>query len=96
MPKLSVDTVDHVARLAQLSLTPEERELFARQLQEVLTYAETLQALDTASVAPMSQARTSSILREDEPSPGLERDVALAQAPDPADHLFRVPRVIGG
>jgi len=96
MPKVSVETVDHVARLAQLSLTPEERELFARQLQEVLAYAEKVQSLDTSSVEPMSHARTCAALREDEPVVGLEREVALREAPDPADHLFRVPRVLGG
>jgi len=96
MPKVSVEMVDHVARLAQLSLTPAERELFARQLQEILAYAEKVQALDTVSVEPMSHARTSEALREDQPAAGIEREVALGEAPDAADHLFRVPRVIRG
>lgn len=96
MPKVSVETVDHVARLAQLSLTPAERELFARQLQEILAYAEKVQAVDTVSVEPMSHARTSEALREDQPAAGIEREVALGEAPDAADHLFRVPRVIRG
>lgn len=96
MPKVTVETVDHVARLAHLSLTAAERELFARQLQEILAYAEKLQALDTGSAEPMSHARTSEALRDDEPAAGLEREVALGEAPDAADHLFRVPRVIRG
>jgi len=41
MPKVSVETVEHVARLAHLSLTAEEKESFARELQEILAYAET-------------------------------------------------------
>ena len=49
MPKVTVDTVDHVARLAHLSLTAEERATFARQLDDILAYAESIQSLDTAA-----------------------------------------------
>jgi aspartyl-tRNA(Asn)/glutamyl-tRNA(Gln) amidotransferase subunit C len=96
MPRVSVETVDHVARLAQLSLTHEERETFARQLDAILAYAESIQALDTAAVSPMSHARTSGQLREDLPQPGLPRERVLQAAPDPGDGLYRVPRVLGG
>jgi aspartyl-tRNA(Asn)/glutamyl-tRNA(Gln) amidotransferase subunit C len=96
MAKVTVETVDHVARLARLSLTDEERALFTRQLQEILAYAESIQALDTQGVPPMSHARISERLREDEAGASLSREQALAQAPDGADRLFRVPRVIGG
>jgi aspartyl-tRNA(Asn)/glutamyl-tRNA(Gln) amidotransferase subunit C len=96
MARVTVDTVDHVAQLAHLSLTPEERATFARQLDEVLTYAESIQALDTRDVEPMSHAVTSEVLRDDVPAPELPREKALEAAPDAADGLFRVPRVIGG
>ena len=49
MPRVTPATVEHVARLAQLSLTAEERETFARQLDQVLAYAESIQALDTTA-----------------------------------------------
>ena len=71
MARVTVETVDHVAQLAHLSLTPEERETFARQLDEVLTYAESIQALDTRDVEPMSHAVTSEVLRDDVPAPEL-------------------------
>jgi aspartyl-tRNA(Asn)/glutamyl-tRNA(Gln) amidotransferase subunit C len=96
MARVTVETVDHVARLAHLSLSAEERETFARQLDEILAYAESIQALDTRDVEPMSHALTSEVLRDDIPAPELPREQALAAAPD-ADHgLFRVPKVIGG
>ena len=56
MPRVTEETVDHVARLAHLSLTAEERSTFARQLSQVLEYAESIQALDTSAVEPMSHA----------------------------------------
>lgn len=96
MPRVTVETVDHVAALARLSLTPEERATFARQLDGILEYAESIQALDTTGVEPMSHASAAGVLRPDEPRPSLPTERALAAAPDAADQLFRVPRVIGG
>jgi aspartyl-tRNA(Asn)/glutamyl-tRNA(Gln) amidotransferase subunit C len=96
MARVTVETVEYVARLAHLSLTDEERETFARQLDQVLAYAESIQALDTSSVEPMSHAIATGVFRPDEPRPSLPRQDVLAAAPDAADALFRVPRVIGG
>jgi aspartyl-tRNA(Asn)/glutamyl-tRNA(Gln) amidotransferase subunit C len=93
MQRIDEGTVDSVARLARLSLTAEERSRFARELEAILAWAESLQALDTAGVPPMSHAPTER-LREDETRAGLSREQALEQAPDPADGLFRVPRVL--
>jgi aspartyl-tRNA(Asn)/glutamyl-tRNA(Gln) amidotransferase subunit C len=88
--------VDHVARLAHLSLTAEERASFARQLDQVLAYAESIQALDTEGVEPMSHAAATETFRPDAPVPSLPREEVLSAAPDAADGLFRVPRVLGG
>lgn len=96
MARVTTETVEAVARLARLELSDEERATFARQLDEILAYAETLQAIDTSAVEPMSHAGESSALREDTESPCLPRGRALLGAPDVADGLFRVPRVIGG
>ena len=96
MARVTVETVEHVARLARLSLTAEERETFARQLDQILVYAESIQALDTASVEPMSHALASDMVREDVPAPSLDRARVLEAAPDAAENLFRVPRVLGG
>jgi len=96
MSRVTEETVGHVARLARLSLTEEERRLFARQLEEILAWAESLQALDTSGVPPMSRPREAESWREDEPRASFDRETAFATAPDAADGLFRVPRVIGG
>lgn len=94
MPRVTVETVDHVARLARIRLTEEERATFARQLDGILAYAESIRALDLSQVEPMSHAGDVSPLREDAALDGLPREAALAAAPDPADGLFRVPRVL--
>lgn len=96
MPRVTPEIVDHVARLARLSLKEEERQTFARQLDHVLGYAESIQSLDTSSVPPMSHVGGSETLREDTPRKSLPHGTTLGAAPDPADGLFRVPRIIGG
>ena len=95
MPRVTVETVDHVARLAHLSLTDEERTLFARQLDEILAWAESLQAVDVSAVEPLAPAGAGE-LRADVVRDGVSRERALATAPDAAEGLFRVPRVLGG
>ena len=94
MARVTVETVEHVARLARLSLTDQEKEGLARELQEILAYAETIQALDTGDVEPMSHAAAAEVLREDSPAPSLDRERVLGAAPDAANGLFRVPKVI--
>jgi aspartyl-tRNA(Asn)/glutamyl-tRNA(Gln) amidotransferase subunit C len=96
MPPVTIETVEHVARLARLSLTPEEAGTFARQLDEILRYAEAIQAVDTSAVEPMSHALAPGALREDAYQGGLDRETVLSAAPDPAEGLFRVPRILGG
>ena len=89
--------VDAIARLANLELTHEELDLFARQLGDILGYATQIQSIDTTGVPP-----TASVVgrqeadRADEIATGLDRSDALANAPDANREtgLFRVPRVI--
>jgi aspartyl-tRNA(Asn)/glutamyl-tRNA(Gln) amidotransferase subunit C len=94
MTKVTRETVDHVAALARLSLTDEERSTFARQLDEILAYAESIQKLEV-DAPPMSHAGTVERFRDDSPTEELPHEQALSAAPDPADRLFRVPRVLG-
>jgi aspartyl-tRNA(Asn)/glutamyl-tRNA(Gln) amidotransferase subunit C len=92
------EDVERIAALARLALTAEEKDLFARQLGDILSYADEVLAVDTSGVPPTAQALAAPpSLRDDEPRPSLPRDQALAAAPDPAREagLFRVPRVIG-
>jgi aspartyl-tRNA(Asn)/glutamyl-tRNA(Gln) amidotransferase subunit C len=90
--------VQAIAVLAQLELEPGEVELFGGQLAEFLGYADEVQKVDTAGIAPTASVVTSQTSdRPDEVRPSLDRQLALASAPDPslAAGLFRVPRVIG-
>jgi aspartyl-tRNA(Asn)/glutamyl-tRNA(Gln) amidotransferase subunit C len=90
--------VERIAALAHLELADEEIELFARQLGDILEYANQLQQIETAGVpATTSVTAGHEGDRPDTIVASLDRGAALANAPDAAPEagLFRVPRVIG-
>jgi aspartyl-tRNA(Asn)/glutamyl-tRNA(Gln) amidotransferase subunit C len=92
------EQVAAIASLAQLELRDDELELFAKQLGDILAYADEVQQVDTESIPPTASVLTKySADRPDAVAPSLSRADALANAPDPAPDagLFRVPRVIG-
>src|SRR5262249_24443900 len=99
MPQeLSRDHVAAIAGLANLQLDPEEIELFARQLADILAYADEVQRADTTGVPPTTSVVTlHRVERQDELAPCLDVADALANAPDAAPDagLFKVPRVLG-
>ena len=91
------EQVAAVAALANLSLEAPELDLFARQLGDILAYAAEVQQIDTTGVPPTATVVTRHAAdRDDEVEPSLDRETALAAAPDPAMDagFFKVPRVI--
>jgi aspartyl-tRNA(Asn)/glutamyl-tRNA(Gln) amidotransferase subunit C len=98
--KITRETVQYVAELANLELAEAELEMYRRQLDAILTYVETLNQLDTSGVEPMAQVVTAGAAtgrpawREDEPRNSGVTAEALAAAPDPSAPFFRVPKVI--
>jgi len=82
----------HVAKLARLGLSDEEVERMAGELSGILEHVDRIAELDLEDVPPTSHVvELENVLRKDEPHESLDRDVALAQAPDPARGAFRVP-----
>jgi aspartyl-tRNA(Asn)/glutamyl-tRNA(Gln) amidotransferase subunit C len=97
MMRLSREQVEHVADLARLALTDEEKELFSEQLSSILEYAERLQALDTSDIPPTASVLPlENVLRDDEVHPSLPRDDAMQNAPAQRDGYFEVPVVLEG
>jgi len=87
--------IEKVARLARLELSDEEKETFGNQMEQILTYMEQLNHLDTTGVEPTSHAiPISNVFRDDEVKPSFPREEVLAIAPDEGDGHFKVPRII--
>jgi aspartyl-tRNA(Asn)/glutamyl-tRNA(Gln) amidotransferase subunit C len=92
---ISVADVEHVARLARLELTEEEKILFAGQMGDILGYVEKLKELNTEGILPTSHAvPMENAFREDAARPSIGIEKALANAPDRVDSFYRVPKVI--
>jgi aspartyl-tRNA(Asn)/glutamyl-tRNA(Gln) amidotransferase subunit C len=94
-PKITMQEVEQVARLARLTLSDAEKERMRRELDGILSYIDKLRALDTEGVPPTSHAvPMTNVMREDEPVPSLPQEDMLANAPDRNGEFFRVPRII--
>jgi aspartyl-tRNA(Asn)/glutamyl-tRNA(Gln) amidotransferase subunit C len=95
MPRLTRADVEHVAQLARLALTDDEKDGFAEQLGVILDHAAEVAALDTHDVPPTAHPLPlTNVFRADEPRPSLPRDEVLAMAPAAEDGRFRVPRIL--
>jgi aspartyl-tRNA(Asn)/glutamyl-tRNA(Gln) amidotransferase subunit C len=89
--------VEHVAKLARLSLSEAETEMYTEQLSRILEHVESMNRLDTGNVAPTYQAvALQNVLRADQPHQSLERDKLLIQAPDHEAGCFKVPKITEG
>jgi aspartyl-tRNA(Asn)/glutamyl-tRNA(Gln) amidotransferase subunit C len=87
--------VAYVARLARLNLTGAETELFQKQLEDVLKYAEKLRAVDVSHVKAAAHAvPIFNVFREDEPRDWFTAEEALRNAPRQVNGLFIVTKVV--
>ena len=87
--------VAYIARLAKLSLTPEETESFSADLNQVLAHVAQLEQWDTTDVPPMYHPLpVFDAVRADEPGTSLSNESALTNAPAAEDGQFRVPKVV--
>ncbi len=93
--KITRREVEHVARLARLELSEDEKEIMTRQLDSILAYIEKLEEADVAGVEPTAHAfPLVNVTRPDEIRPSLSQEDALRNAPAQANGLFLVPKIV--
>jgi aspartyl-tRNA(Asn)/glutamyl-tRNA(Gln) amidotransferase subunit C len=86
--------IEHVARLARIALTDDEKAQLLRQLGLILEHAAKVGEVAAADVPPTASAiPRSNVLRPDVPEPGISQQAALANAPEAEDGRFKVPRI---
>ena len=91
---ITVADVEHVAKLARLSLTEDEKQLYTEQLSKILDFFTELNAVDTTGVEPMSHALSvTNVMREDEVETPPGHEILLKTAPARDDAFFRVPKI---
>ncbi|MGH7427830.1 MAG: Asp-tRNA(Asn)/Glu-tRNA(Gln) amidotransferase subunit GatC [Candidatus Methylomirabilaceae bacterium] len=93
--KITMQEVEHVARLARLELSEPEKERMRAQLDSILSYIDKLNELDTSAVEATSHVLPlTNVFREDEIRPSLSQEESLVNAPDRHDLFFRVPKIL--
>ena len=93
--KITTEMVDYISELSRLKLPEEEKEKMTGELEQILAYMDTLNALDTSGVEPMSHVfPVKNVLREDEVAPSFDRAELLRNAPATDGEAFLVPRAV--
>ena len=91
---ITVKDVEHVAKLARLELTEEEKELYTKQLGDVLKYVDQMNEVDTTNVEPMIQVVDFvNVTRDDEPKQDISKEALMSNAPDAENGFFKVPKI---
>ena len=93
--KIDSELVDKVAALANLEFDTAEKEAFAAQFAEILGFVEQLSEVDTSGVDAVDiHGRPDNVLADDRLHMPLEREQALANAPERNGEFFLVPKVL--
>jgi len=91
---ITVKDVEHVAKLARLELTEDEKVKFTKQLGDVLKYVEQMNEVDTTGVEPMAHAfDLVNVMREDVVVHEETKEALMANAPEEENGFFRVPKI---
>lgn len=87
--------VDHIAKLARLELTDQEKALFCEQFRHILSYMDQLRAVPTDGVPQTATViEQPTPFRDDVPTPSLPVEQVVANAPETADGFFVVPKIL--
>ena len=93
--KITSELVDYVSVLSRLKLPEEEKAQMAGELENIITYMDILDSLDTEGVEPLSHVfPVKNVLRADEVVPSQDRAELLANAPVPDEAAFLVPKTV--
>ena len=93
--KINKKEVEYVAHLARLNLTDEELEKMTGQLDNILSYVDKLDELDTSQVVPTSHVfSVSNAFREDVEKESLSQAEAVKNGPQQDGEMFQVPKII--
>jgi len=95
LERITKEQVKHVANLARLEFKEDEIEQLAVQLDEIISFGQQLNEVNTDNVEPTSHVLdVRNVLRNDEVKPSLAREETLKNAPDQKDGQFKVPSAI--
>lgn len=93
--QITPDLIKYLEKLARITLTEDEEKKVGNELQDILTYIDMLNELDTEGVEAMSHCfPVTNVMREDEVQPSMSADEIVANAPESQDGCFVVPKTM--
>lgn len=93
--KVTRKTIEHVANLARLNLTEQQKEKLTIEMEDIISYVDKLNELDTSNIKPMEHViPIKNVLREDRSEKSYDREKILANAPSSEDGCFKVPKIV--
>ena len=91
---IEIKDVEHVAKLARLELTEDEKVKFSKQLGDILKHMEQPNEVDTTGIEPMNHPIDFvNVMREDVVSYEHTREELMANAPEIEQDYFKVPKI---
>ncbi len=94
---ISVEQVQHIAKLARLAMTRDQANRYREQLEHILHYVHKIAEPDLSLVEPLAHPLAlKNVLREDVAGAALPLEAVLQNAPDADGRFFKVPKIIGG
>lgn len=93
--QITPDLIKYLEKLARITLSEDEEKKVGNELQDILTYIDMLNELDTDGVEAMSHCfPVTNVMREDEGAPSMSPDEIVANAPESQDGYFVVPKTV--
>lgn len=93
--KITDETVEHIANLARLEFAGDEKIKIKEDLENIITFMEKLQEVDTDNVTPLVfMTNEKNRLRDDVAEVTVSHDEALKNAPKKDSDYFRIPKVL--
>lgn len=95
MKPITPEEIQKIAKLARLSISGDDMDLYTTQMGEIINYVSRLETLDTEHIAPLEHVLEKvNVQREDTVKPSIKKKTALRNAPEADDNFFKVPQVI--
>lgn len=93
--KITTDKIEHVANLARLNLTPQEKEKFTSEMDDIISYMDKLNELDTSNIKPKEHViPIKNVFRQDKIYESFDREKILKNVPSQESGCFKVPKIV--
>ena len=93
--KIGIKDIEYIATLSRIELSDTEKEMYVHQIDDILSYIEKLNKLNTEKVKPVTHTvNINNVFREDRLETSTPLEVVLLNAPSKMGAFFKVPNVI--